>query len=174
MNTRTLLAWGVFGIGLLSWIGVYVMWSYINSALVANQKVIDTQKQNASAAATAMMNHTLFIQSKDDRTALYTLVTKDPGSVIDVITQAENQGGIKVTVTNSNPVRANTPGIRAVSLIVGSSGSYADVMRALAILERLPLISTIDTIDLSTSKQTKTTQWYLNAHVTVTTLSPTP
>ena len=149
MNTRTLFAWAIVGVGLLSWVGVFMTWSYINSAIEANQKGIDTQKKTASETAVRIMNHKLFLQSKDDRAVLYTLVTKDPGSVIDVITQAESQGGVKVTVTNSNPVRANTPGVQVVSLVVGSNGSYADVMRALTILERLPLVSSIDTIDMT-------------------------
>lgn len=113
----------------------------------------------------------------DQRTQLTTLATADVVSVIDVIDAAGKSAGIEAKVSDASVAGTQQLGkngdtIRAVVFSVQGDGSMTEVMHALELYERLPLLSSVDQVEIvkNGGNDPKTPPWHITARIKVLTL----
>ena len=131
----------------------------------ANQSAMN-QKVEALAQVTA-----------DKRNELTVLAGADVVSIIDTIDAAGKSAGIEAKVSDasvagSQQLGKNGDTLRAVVFSVQGDGSIAQVMHAAQLYERLPLLSTIDQMDIvrNSTGDSKTPAWHITARIKVLTL----
>lgn len=167
MSSRYSLAWIVVVIGFIAWGGVYMLWSAVGQTIAQYQQQGFLYTKTANTSDTQSAEHALFVRSNADRTAIHAILQQDPAGVITLIKQTMTTQGVSVSVTNADNGTAASSTVHAVPLIVSVDGSYQQVFRTLRVLERLPLVITIDSVDMSATEDRNTITWHLHTHSTV-------
>jgi hypothetical protein len=105
------------------------------------------------------------------------LIAPDVQTIINTIRSVGTTSGATIKISAAMPGNAptNQKDIHAVAFVIESTGSFAELMRTLALFEALPLPSSIDTVDLSYIPQDGTTTshgarlWHMNIKMQVLT-----
>ena len=128
----------------------------------------------AQAAAQARM-HALVQDSVPERTRLEGLLGVGLLTAADAVEFAGKSAGVKLEVSDAAPEGTIVfPGksapLYAVGFVVGADGTFSALIRALELLQALPLPTTLESLDISrtpigTGADVARVPWHLNARV---------
>lgn len=146
---QALVAWGALIIAIVAWGGCIYLYSsldklrfeYADRSILAEQ---EADRQESSARLRALVQGT-----EVERAALESIIgvrIVDAAETVEVALR--DAGTQEVEISEANAGAPNTQGISTVSMGVSATGSFASVMRAVLLLESLPLPSTIDQFEI--------------------------
>jgi hypothetical protein len=181
MSTRNtgILAWAAVTAAVAAWIGVFMYDSWISAQLEArSSQTTDVQSVSEKEVA-AVRLHVLARDTANQRTQLDSLTNTDIISVADIIEGIGKIAVVQLKIGAATPETtvqkkgaANTPASSIVGFVVEASGAFASVMHAAALLESLPVPSSVQNLEFenimssSDAKSSKST-WHLTARVRV-------
>ena len=156
---------------------VYVALSIQTQAQASATDVAQSQYQ-LDRVAYAQRISALAADTKDERQRLDSLVQSDLVSIVGIIEEAGKNARIKATVSDALPdaSQRELPGgalLQVVSFVVQAQGTFSDMIKLAGIFERLPLVSSIESIDLerATGGDPKVSLWHLTTRIRVMTTS---
>ena len=157
-----MMAWGTLVLAIAAWGGcVYLYTSlgtlrfeYADRAILAEQ---ETDRQESSARLRSLVQGT-----EVERAALESIVgvrIVDAAETVEIALR--DAGTQEVEISEANAGAPNTQGISSVSMGVSATGSFASVMRAVLLLESLPLPSTIEQFEIVQNED----KWRMSARL---------
>ncbi len=164
-------------LAIVLWVGVGYAAHMITST--ASQRSTDTMlaQTKVNQAALNRRVEALAENTKENREQLKALAGADVVSIIDIIDAAGKSAGIEARVSDAavagtQELEKNGDTLRAVVFNVQGAGTFAQVMHAAQLYEKLPLLSTIDQLDIEKVQSTdpKAPPWRINARIRVQTL----
>ncbi len=176
-NRVTVTSWIVIALALAAWGGVFASAYMIRSTAI--QRSNDTKDALTKANQAALNNRvqTLAENTKESRDQLAAIAGSDVVGVIDVIDAAGKRAGLNAKVSDAavggtQQLGKNGDTLRAVVFNVQGEGSFAQVMHAAALYEKLPLLSSIDQMDIEKIQTTdpKAPAWRIAVRIRVQTL----
>ncbi len=176
-NQVKITSWVLLALALASWASVGYAAHLISET--ATQRSNDTRLALTKANQVALNQRVeaLAENTKEKRKQLETIAGADVVSVIDIIDAAGKSAGIEAKVSDaavasSLQLGKTTDTLRGLVFNVQGSGTFAEVMHAAALYEKLPLLSSIDQIDIEKqpSPDPKLPPWHINARIRVQTL----
>lgn len=176
-KTVKLISWIAIAVAILAWSGVILSANMIRSTAI--QRSNDTRAALTKANQTALNKRvdTLAQNTKEKREQLTALAGADVVSIIDVIDSAGKSAGLDAKVSDAavggtQQLGKNGDTLRAVVFNVQGNGTFAQVMHAAALYEKLPLLSSIDQLDIEKvqSSDPKAPAWHISARIRVQTL----
>lgn len=162
---RPILAWGMMMVMLAAWGGFGALfWSLEGDRAEYAEAAAQTEEESAHGETIARLHST--IQSTEaERTALESLVNVSILDAVKTIEAAVKQAGASdVKIGDASAQAATAQKLSNVSVVVTASGSFAAVMRAVSLLETVPLPAAIEQFDVSKSDDV----WHLSARLRVT------
>lgn len=181
MHTRisTYTAYGILLGAIAVWVvvGFLIYLIQIGQAEYAAQ-VQDEIDQSDQASSDALL-HVVAGGNIERSQQLDALVATDVPTIIDAIRAVGTASGVAIKISAALPgnVPKNQKDIHAVAFVIESTGSFAELMRTLALFESLPLPSSIDTVDLSqvtddsASASHSARSWHMNLKMQVLTMA---
>ncbi|MEK7155851.1 MAG: hypothetical protein AAB734_03135 [Patescibacteria group bacterium] len=162
---RQIYAWGMLALAVAAWgaCGYFAMivqgdrTEYTSASARAEEESM--REENAARLRSTIQG------TEIERAALESLVGVTILDAVETIEAAAKQAGASdVKIGEASTQSTSTQKLSSVSVTVTASGSFVAVMRAVALLETLPLPSTIEQFDLSKSDSA----WRLTARLRVT------
>jgi hypothetical protein len=185
-NKTTYFAWILLALAIVAWVAVGFFAASIQAESASQSTRASQSSYSYSLASRVTALQSLVEKTATDRAQLNMIAAVDPASLADIITNAEQSAGIQIGITDANSlsgVPVTSPGAlstQAFTFIATTKGSFASMMYAAALLELLPVPSSIQHLELSdmvdTSGSTSGTSirkssWQLNAQIKVVTAS---
>ena len=180
-RTATYLAYSALTVAILAWIGVGYFAMLIHTERAAYTARLQETAQKSDQAAAEALTHIIASGNLTRSASLDALVTSDIPSIIGAIMSVGTSTGVSIKISGAvpEPVPKNQKkDVHAVSFLIESTGSFSSLMRAIALLEVVPIASSIDSIDLSQVPRggdttARTPQlWHLNIKMRVLTTVP--
>ncbi len=178
MNKRIIItSWILLAVALLAWAAVgYAAYAMVQTAEArASDAKLALTKANQIALNQRVQS--LAATTDGERTRLNAILGVDLVTMINTIEAAGNSAGVQSKVSDAalsgtQPVQNGEP-VRGVVFSVQASGSYAQVMRAAKLYEALPLLSTVDQMEIERvqSGESKTAVWNMLVRIRVLTTS---
>lgn len=176
-NRVTIIAWILLALALAAWAGVGYGAHWITST--AQQRANDTRAAltKANQAALNQKVEALAQNTKEKRDELAKIAGADVVVVVDAIDAAGKAAGIDAKVSDasvagSQQLGKNGDTLRGVVFTVQAAGSFAQIMHAVSLYEKLPLLSTVEQLDIEKvqSSDPKSASWRMLARIRVQTL----
>lgn len=175
-NRVTITSWLLLILAIASWAGVGYSANWIKST--AQRRANDTRAAltKANQAALNQKVESLAQSTKDKRTELSKIAGADVVVVVDAIDAAGKAAGLEAKVTDaavsgSQQLGKNGDTLRGVVFTVQAVGSFAQIMHAVSLYEKLPLLSSVDQLDIEKVQGTDAkSQWRMLARIRVMTL----
>ena len=170
-------SWILLAIAIVIWAGVAYSADMIRETALKRSN--DTQLALTKANQLAMNQkvEALSEVTAEKRTQLTTLAGADVVSIIDIIDAAGKSAGVVAKVSDASvagtvAVGKNGDTLRAVVFSVQGDGTITQVMHAAQLYERLPLLSSIEQIDIAKnqSSDSKAPPWHITVSIKVLTL----
>lgn len=156
------------------WVALwYISNDILDEASLRSTVASSAQTQSDRAAYTQRLS-SLVSDTQGDRAALEALVGMNIVSIVTLIEQVGTQTGITVKVNSAQPQGSSVAlPLSEIAFAVEADGSFAQVMRTVQALERLPVPSTIEQLEFmqNTGDSGKKGTWHLSALVGVFTTS---
>lgn len=130
-----LFVWGSVG---------YFAWT-ISAEAEAHRSTIAGMEQKTAEHAFALRLHALARETKNERLRLEEISRTDLAGILDGIERLSKDSGVSVEITQApsiSTVESST--MRVLSLSVETLGTFAQVARVVALLETMPIPSTVD------------------------------
>ncbi len=172
-----LMSWILLALAIVIWGGVAYSANMIRET--ALQRSNDTQLALTKANQLAMNQkvEALAEVTADKRTQLSTLAGADVVAIIDIIDAAGKSAGIEAKVSDASVAGTTALGktgdaLRAVVFSVQGDGTIAEVMHAAQLYERLPMLSSIEQMDIARNQSSdpKSPPWHITVRIKVQTL----
>ena len=144
-----LLPWSALGLATIVWgTIVYGVWTAQFSQSEREAQMVETERATLEQSA-ALRLHALARETKEARETLERIADMDVVEILDVIEGVARDSKIPIQIGQalSEPASGSSP-IRAVSFMIQVQGSFAEVLRAMALLESLPIASSVAEIHL--------------------------
>ncbi len=181
-RSTSFIAWLLLSLAIASWAGVG-LFAYLISSLEA-ERIADSQasQKEATEAAQASFVHGIVSSTASARSQLDALTAVDPSALADLISTAGSSTGVNLSISNASAGNISSVDGKTTSqtfsFLATSQGSFAATMYATALLETLPVPSTIQQITFSnipgSSGNAKSDDsWQMNAQVQVLSASNT-
>lgn len=169
MNLRShfgsLVVWGLLAVSLAAWGGVAFLVLFIDDkrteyAELAATSVQDSERQESSARLRS------FVQGTEvERAALESIVGVQIVDAAETIESTVQSAGVReIQISEASVQAANPQGISSVSVGVNATGSFAAAMRAILLLESLPLPATVEQFEISKDQE----EWRMVARLRLT------
>jgi Tfp pilus assembly protein PilO len=137
----------------------------------AQNAMSQTNQANANAQIRAQ-----FIATKDQRASIDALVGMDIVSIVNTIEDTGIVAGVGAKVINAesdvNVIKIGNESLRAVLFRVEATGSYAALAHLVELYERLPMLASIDQIDIERQGDARAGTWNMIVRIRVFTNSP--
>lgn len=141
--TRTYTSWLLIALGVAAWIGVgYAAWVVVG---MSDERVVELQASDTkrTESALSMRAHTLAESTRDERSQLSTIFTQDAPDMISVVEQAAKDAGVSIKIGQASVASSVTEGLNAVDLVADINGTFPGIVRAIGLLDVLPIPSTV-------------------------------
>lgn len=132
-------------LALFVWGGVgYFAWT-ISIEAEAHRSTIAGMEQKTAENAFSLRLHALARETKNERSRLEEISRTDLAGILDGIERLSKDSGIPMEITQAPSIsRMESSTMRVLSLSVEALGTFAQVARAVALLETIPIPSTVD------------------------------
>jgi hypothetical protein len=177
MSRNTInFAWFLAVIAVLAWAGVGFFAYQIGALENARAADMRSSQQRSQQSVQASYLHGIVSSSATDRAQLDTLISVDPASLADMIDSAGTQAGVSLTISNASAENISSVDgkttAQGFSFLATSQGEFASAMQAAALLESLPIPSSVQAIRLSHTQTSPGTTgagavWQMNAQVQI-------
>lgn len=185
MRTKNIgtLAWAAVAAALAAWAVVFIYAAWISTQQsVRSSQTADVQSVSDREIA-AVRLHALARDTQEQRTQLDTLARTDVIGVANMIDSIGRIAGVTLQIGGATPESAGqkagagtVSALHAVSFVVEADGSFSSLMHAAALLETLPSLSSIQSLEFehaplsADSGSARSAPWHLTARIrTVTT-----
>ena len=172
-----LMSWVLLILALAAWGAVGYGANMIRETAIKRANDSQMAMTKANQAAMNQKVEALAEVTAEKRAQLATLAGADVVSVIDTIDAAGKSAGIEAKVSDASVAGTQQLGkngdtMRAVMFSVQGDGTIAQVMHALQLYERMPLLSSVDQVEIvkNTSPDAKAPAWHISARIKVLTL----
>ncbi len=164
-------------LAILSWGAVVFAANLIETTAVQRSNDSIAALTKANQAALNKRVQALAESTKDKRAELSAIAGADVVPIIDLIDAAGKSAAIQATVsdaavTGTQQLDKSGDTLRAVVFNVQGSGTFVQVMHAAELYEKLPLLSSIDQMDIEKvqSSDPKLPPWHISVRIRVQTL----
>jgi len=155
MLVLALLAWGAFGFAVLKMNSDRA--GYVDAAIIAREE--SARGENATRL------HSTIQSSAVERAALEGVVGVTILDAVETIeAAARDAGASEVKIGEASTQNTSAQKLSTVSVVLTASGSFIAIVRAVSLLETLPLPSVVESFEIS---KTETT-WRLTTRLRVT------
>ena len=173
----TFTAWILLLIAMSAWaavgFGAYMM------IQVADNRASDVQQALTQANQRAINEriNTLAQNTSEDRATLATMLATELVTIIDTIEATGKAAGVESKVSDASlSGTTNIPGgepVRSVVFSVQSAGTFTQIMHAAQLYEEMPLLSSVEQIELQRLSTTdpKARPWVMTVRIKVLTSS---
>lgn len=180
ISKLTLIAWGGVAAALVAW-GLVLMFAWTISSQASEHSLLAGDSEAVLAREIASLRlHALARDTKEAREQLDLLATSEIVEIADIIERVGLATGAKVKISGANPEpaqqpNAKNPPLHAINFLVETEGSFSTLMHTVALLEALPVLSSIQNLEFERvqnsggSAKDKSALWRLNANVKVMT-----
>jgi len=161
----SLISWGLLALALAAWgaFGYAVITLHAERVAFA-QETADAEAQSSRQEGVARLRATIQA-SEVERAALESVVAVSILKAVETIEKAAAQAGATDIKTNEATTLSTSPqGLSTVSIGMNAEGSFASLMRTASLLEMLPIPSTIERFEITTTEKA----WRLTTRITVT------
>ena len=183
IQSITLLAFSAAAVAFIAWgsFGMFA-WNIWNEKASISSSTSDaetvTERQSAS-----LRLHSLARETKSARDRLNSLTGSEVLGIANIIEGVGKSTGVPVTIsgaTQSSPSpKSKAPAsiLHPIVFVVEAEGSFASLMHTTQLLENLPILSSLQSLELnyvqtySDSVKTKKQAWRLSARIQVMTTS---
>lgn len=138
----------------------------------------EKNRKAALEKASAIRTHALVRDTEKQRTELNTLLDVDVVSAAYMIEAVGKSAGVAIklgdAVPENIPSSSGSMPLKAVGFVVEADGKFSALMRAMRLLETLPLPSTLTSFDIEhvpASAGSRSDQWHMNVSVHILTTS---
>jgi hypothetical protein len=176
MKYSAILSTGTWVIAALAAWGAVIFFSLTIQDLSVRVATMQNSVQTVrDQQANEVQTQALAKQISPARTALENTLQTDPLSLAGLIAQAGKDAGLPLHVSGASQDSASgvstlPQGLHAASITfsLDATGAFSQLLQATALLESLPVPSTIDALDLRTSSDaTHVASWQMNARVRI-------
>ena len=166
-----LFAYALLTVTLVVWAGIYFAAVSIRAHAVELSSSVSSVQAQEDRIAYQKRLSALATDTQSNRAELESLVARDVVSIITMLEEAGKPLRLSVLVNDAQSagVAQEIPGggaLNAVTFLVESQGSYASLMRLETLFENLPLVSTVDGVELQ-ELQDSSIPWHLTARIRV-------
>ncbi len=176
-NSIKLISIISFVCAVVAWGGVVYSAQMIRGTAVERSNDTKEALTKANQAALNQRVETLALNTKEKRDQLKSLAGTDVVAIVDIIDAAGKSAGITAKVSDAAVGGTTALGksgdtLRAVVFNVQGEGTFTQVMHAASMYEKLPLLSSIDQMDIEKVQagDPKSTLWHINVRIRVQTL----
>ncbi|MBI4093482.1 hypothetical protein HY417_00815 [Candidatus Kaiserbacteria bacterium] len=143
------LSVGTLLLALLLWSGVLYFARTISAAAERHRADLAGMEQQTAEQATTLRFHALARETKDDRSHLDALSSFDLAEILDAIEALARDAGLPVEITQAPSITSSESSpIRTASFSIEAQGTFAEVARVVALLETMPIPSSLDEVRL--------------------------
>ncbi|GEM_PF-1076062 len=183
MKTRgiTLGAWIAIAAAAAAWAAVAAFAWTIQAEMSTRSSQAADARNTATLEDATIRLHALARDTKDLRDQLDSLAQTDVLTVVNTIESVGQVTGVAVKIGDVVPTAAapatdpNAPTLYEATFVVETDGSFQALMRTAALFEHLPLLSSVDNLELervSSDPQGKSGTWHGTARIRVLSTSP--
>jgi hypothetical protein len=149
----TYIAWGTLALALAAWGLVGYQVSHIYDAAAARGEEIANAEQQSDRAAFGQRLTSLAADTTEERAQLEASVGDDIVAVATLLEDTGARAGVDTTVSTAAPGGVEElPGgktLQSYGIVVQGSGRFAAVMHMTALYEKLPLLSEVESVELT-------------------------
>jgi len=144
------LSWTALAIAVALWVGVGVFFLILSKAEAERTERMVLTEQELTQQSTKLHLRTLARETSDDRAELENIARKDVVELLTAIEQAGRDAGISLDISGavSTPTSNLALPAHVIALTVSMEGTFAQVTKAIALLEVLPVPSSVNMIRL--------------------------
>lgn len=141
----TFLAWGTFAAACVLWVGAGLFAWTISSAEEAQAQRLASVERESAQQSTALRARTLARETQEARQKIGEIAHKDIVEILTTIEQVGKDAGIPVEVSGAAATPVSNPALPAYTLTftISAQGTFSQVMRIAALIESLPIPSTV-------------------------------
>ncbi len=183
MTRSTLFAWSVAVLALIAYLAVgWFGWTISRQESDRAANFANAQDEYARQAQAARL-HAAVADTVSQRQALEGLIPSDILSVAGMLADAGTSAGVSLQLSNALPESAPSSSdanpIYVVGFDIQAQGSFSALMRAIAILETLPIAASVERFDVQTNDSGATPSssasgaaWHMSAYIRALTTAP--
>lgn len=169
MARSPLIAWGFLILALLAWGGFAYMVKSLGDARHAYADAVVIAQQESERGEMVQRLRAVVQSTQVERASLEGSVSATILQAVQTIEAAgQAAGASNVTIGGANPVANPPKGLAVYSIAVTAQGSFASLMRTVALFETLPIPSTIEQFEIGKGEK----NWNLTARLQVTIAAP--
>ncbi len=163
---KALLALLMIIIALAAWAGYGGFFWLLGEERAAYTVALEDSEREALRGESAARTHAAVAGTERERAALENLLNITILQAVEAIEQAGDAAGASnMTIGAATPTEA-PKNLTAVSIVANATGSFATLMRAVQLLETLPIPAALEQFELIQSEGGKNV-WNLTAHVRI-------
>lgn len=172
MQRISYIAWLVVVLALSACAGVaYFAWTIAQDKKDRIEILASTQETSLRQAAAARI-HALVTDTVSQRKELEGLLPPDVLSVAGLIRDAGVAAGVALELSNAlpeTPSSSDVSPVHAIGFLVQAKGSFPALMRAIAILETLPVAVSVQRFDIERTSAgggvASNTSWHMSVYI---------
>jgi len=164
-------SWTLLGLAACLWIAViFFAWT------IEGEKDTLASSQTSAKAREEQQSRTTQLQSlvretKDARAQLDALAHVDVVSMVDAIDMVGKDAGVYIQIGQAVPEAAKNSSVHAVNFGVSADGSFAALLRAVALLQTLPIPASFEQVQFSYTGGESTpgtsASWHMSARIRI-------
>jgi hypothetical protein len=176
MKTRlTFIAWSLVALAIIAWLLVIYGANMIRASATDSANAARSARTQSSQLELNARIHSIASSTAQGRDTLETILSTDVVSIVDTIDAVGSVTGVSARVTDAAPGTVQQikdgPALHSVTFSIEGSGTFAQIMRAVTLYEQLPLLSTVDYVEISHNggEDQKVSPWSFKLHIRVMT-----
>jgi|SRR3989338_6655303 len=176
MKRLQLLSWIIFALSLVAFGGAfYAGWYLLGEASVRAETTTSADQRTSRAAFTERLR-ALAADTKIEREKLEAIGHRDVISIVTLIESVGPAANVTLRVSDALPegVGMELPDgshLAPIVFVVSAEGGFAGLVKALGMLENLPLPAAVMQVELEKSGEGATAMWRLSTRIRVLTTS---
>jgi len=170
-TSKGYIAWLLLFFALSAWALVVFFALSISGSEAAHASVRTQNMEESARASSAVRTHALVAETEDERAQLEKILDVEALSMADILEDVGKSAGVKLRLSGASPQPsgANSPAV-PLGFHVDAEGKFSALARTLMLLEKLPLASEIDRIELDKSTGSSDS-WHMSVSLHVLTTS---
>jgi hypothetical protein len=174
-SLKTTAALATILVGMCAWYGVVYLHTYVVETATQYQVRASAARNSTAREAAQARIRALTTETAAKRASLSAFVQADPIAAAKAIESVGAAARISLKVSGASPevfpipAAASAHPLKAVGFVIEATGTFAGVMKALHLLETLPLPITMVQFDIAQvptdASQKGAPQWRLNARM---------